>query len=87
MKKAAEYAIEGVEKQLRTAEDSKAPSFSDCNSNSYISCIGNKQTPGTLSNMQNKYFEKLPECYLISSMHPLVLMTLLQTEREMEETA
>jgi hypothetical protein len=65
MKKAAEYAIEGVEKQLRIAEDSKAPSFSDCDSDSDISYIGNKQTPGTLSNLQKKYFEKLPECYLM----------------------
>jgi hypothetical protein len=63
MKKAAEYAIEGVEKQLRIAQDSKTPSFSDCDSDSDISYIGNKQTPGTLSDLEKKFFEKLPECY------------------------
>jgi len=56
MKKAAEYAIEGVEKQLRIAEEND-------DSDSDISYIGNKQTPGTLSNLQKKFFEKLTECY------------------------
>jgi hypothetical protein len=66
MKKAAEYAIEGVEKQLKIALDSKAPSFSDYDdSDSESSYCRKRQTPGTLSDLQKKYFEKLPECYLM----------------------
>ncbi len=43
MKKAAEYAIEGEEKEFRIVEDSKAPSFSDYdNSDSELSYCGQK---------------------------------------------
>ena len=55
MKKAAEYAIEGVEKQLKIALDSKAPSFSDYDdSDSEPLYCRKRQTPGKHNEMVNE---------------------------------
>lgn len=64
-KRAAQVAVEYVLKELKKESEAKMRSWSDGDDDSYgsdVSYVGNKQQPGTLTAMEKKYFEALPDC-------------------------
>lgn len=63
-KRAAQVAMEYVLKELKKQSDANTKGWSD-EDDSYasdVSYVGNKQQPGTLTAMEKKYFEALPDC-------------------------
>lgn len=56
--------MEYVLKELKKQSDANTKGWSD-EDDSYasdVSYVGNKQQPGTLTAMEKKYFEALPDC-------------------------